>query len=58
MLPPILSENLCSLNPNVERLAFSTVFYMNSEGELVKDKEIKYGKSIIKSCAKMSYETA
>ena len=28
MLPRILCENLCSLNPDVERLAFSVFFYI------------------------------
>ena len=29
MLPRLLSENLCSLNPNVERLAYSVFFKMD-----------------------------
>ena len=29
MLPRLLCENLCSLNPGVERLAFSIFFQMN-----------------------------
>ncbi|KAL3314269.1 DIS3-like exonuclease 2 [Cichlidogyrus casuarinus] len=55
MLPPILSEQLCSLNPGVERLAFSVVFTIKSSGQLV-DQWI--GRSIIRSCSKLSYETA
>lgn len=58
MLPRLLCENLCSLNPNVERLAFSIFFKMNKDGEILEDQGIRYGKSIIKSCAKMSYGEA
>lgn len=32
MLPPLLCEELCSLNPGVERLAFSVVWDMDAEG--------------------------
>jgi exoribonuclease R len=37
MLPPILCEQLCSLNPDVDRLAFSCIWVMNSEGEMEPD---------------------
>jgi exoribonuclease R len=30
MLPPLLCEKLCSLNPNVDRLAYSILFKMDS----------------------------
>jgi len=56
MLPRLLCENLCSLNPGVERLAFSCFFHMNEQGDILRDMPIRYGKSIIKSCAKLSYE--
>lgn len=32
MLPRILCEKLCSLNPEVERLAFSCFFEITKEG--------------------------
>lgn len=35
MLPPILSENLCSLNPNTERLAFAYFSRLDKYGNLV-----------------------
>jgi len=57
MLPRLLCENLCSLNPNVERLAFSVTWRMNRNGELV-DKEPWFGRSIIRSCCKLDYATA
>ena len=55
MLPRILCENLCSLNPNVERLTFSIFFRMNENGDVL-DTPSKINKSIIKSYCKMSYE--
>jgi protein SSD1 len=38
MLPPLLSEELCSLVPDVERLTFSAFFIMNPEGHVVSKK--------------------
>lgn len=35
MLPSILSEHLCSLNPAVDRLAFSTTWEMTPTGDIV-----------------------
>jgi DIS3-like exonuclease 2 len=63
MLPRPLCEVACSLNENVERLAFSCVWIMNMDGTLEsKDKksgvEVWYGKSVIKSCARLDYATA
>lgn len=55
MLPPTLSEELCSLVPNVERLAFSAVFTMNKDAQVISS---WFGKSIIKSCAKLAYADA
>ena len=57
MLPSILCEQLCSLNPNVERLAFSCIWRMHSDGSLV-DENPWFGRTIIKSCAKLDYVTA
>jgi DIS3-like exonuclease 2 len=56
MLPRILCENLCSLNPQVERLAFSVFFYIKRDGEVLWDRPIRVHKTIIKSCAKLSYD--
>lgn len=55
MLPKILSENLCSLNPNEERLTFSVVWKMDDEAEV---KDTWFGRSIIHSCSQMAYEHA
>lgn len=55
MLPPILSHNLGSLNPGVDRLAFSIFWDINSAGEIL-DRWI--GRTIIRSCCKLSYDHA
>ncbi|ORY94051.1 hypothetical protein BCR43DRAFT_443784 [Syncephalastrum racemosum] len=55
MLPSLLCEQLCSLNPGVERLAFSVIWKMDSEGNVL---DTWFGRSIIKSCAKLAYDDA
>ncbi|KAI7906919.1 uncharacterized protein BX663DRAFT_426539 [Cokeromyces recurvatus] len=55
MLPSLLCEELCSLNPGVERLAFSVIWKMDDAGNI---KETWFGKTIIKSCAKLAYDDA
>ncbi|KAF8076455.1 SSD1 protein [Lyophyllum atratum] len=55
MLPPALSEQLCSLVPGQDRLAFSVIFTMNKDARVVKK---WFGKTIIKSAAKLSYQDA
>ncbi|GAN05030.1 RNB-domain-containing protein [Mucor ambiguus] len=55
MLPALLCEQLCSLNPGVERLAFSVIWKMDGAGNI---KDTWFGKSVIKSCAKLAYEDA
>ncbi|KAL1820502.1 hypothetical protein ACET3Z_015371 [Daucus carota] len=55
MLPSLLSENLGSLNPGVERLAFSIFWDINPTGEVL-DRWI--GRTIMQSCCKLSYEHA
>lgn len=55
MLPSLLCEELCSLNPGVDRLAFSVIWKMDSAGNV---KETWFGKTIIRSCAKLAYDDA
>ncbi|KAK9807135.1 hypothetical protein WJX73_009531 [Symbiochloris irregularis] len=55
MLPHKLCEELCSLNPGVDRLAFSIVWEMDEEGRVLSKWA---GRSIIRSCAKLSYAHA
>mmetsp|Transcript_24168 Transcript_24168/g.40011 ORF Transcript_24168/g.40011 Transcript_24168/m.40011 type:complete len:960 (-) Transcript_24168:67-2946(-) len=66
MLPRPLCEVACSLNENVERLAFSCVWKMNMDGTLANNnkkgggvpEDVWYGRSVIKSCARLDYATA
>jgi DIS3-like exonuclease 2 len=55
MLPRTLCENLCSLNPNEERLTFSVIWRLNANGDILSE---WFGRTIIKSCVKLSYEHA
>lgn len=55
MLPEVLSNDLCSLRPNEDRLAFSAVFEMNKDAHVVKE---WYGQTIIHSNKRFSYEEA
>ena len=55
MLPEVLSNDLCSLRPNEDRLAFSAVFEMNSQAGIVDE---WYGQTIIHSNRRFSYEDA
>lgn len=45
MLPPALSEQLCSLVPGQDRLAFSVIFTMNSDAKVLKK---WFGKTVIR----------
>ncbi|XP_059157006.1 DIS3-like exonuclease 2 [Physella acuta] len=55
MLPRLLCEQLCSLNPDEERLTFSVIWTLNEKGEIFDE---WYGRSVIRSCVKLSYEHA
>ncbi|CAD8185239.1 unnamed protein product [Paramecium octaurelia] len=55
MLPRILCEELCSLNKDFERLAFSVFFKITREGEVLWD-SFRAAKSVIRSCAQLSYD--
>lgn len=55
MLPPALSEQLCSLVAGEERLAFSVIFTLTSDARVIKK---WFGRTIIKSAAKLSYQDA
>eukprot|EP01084_Bolivina_argentea_P154212 268851_1 len=68
MLPHHLCQNLCSLNPDVDRLSYSIFVILNEEGHLIHregnilnnyyNKSPWFGKTIIKSQARLNYETA
>lgn len=55
MVPELLSSNLCSLRGGVERFAFSCVWTVDHEANII---ETKYFKSVIKSKKAMTYEEA
>ena len=57
MLPRLLSENLCSLKSNVDRLTYSVFFRLDLKtGYLVKDFDPVIKRSVIRSCAKWNYD--
>jgi ribonuclease R len=55
MLPEELSNDLCSLKPNEDRLAFSAVFTLTKDGNITKR---WFGKTIIHSDKRFTYQTA
>jgi ribonuclease R len=55
MLPEVLSNDLCSLRPNEDRLAFSAVFELDNDAHI---KNEWYGQTIIHSDKRFSYEEA
>jgi ribonuclease R len=54
MLPPELSNDLCSLKPNVDRLTYSAVFTL--DGHHIVDRW--FGRSVIHSVKRLTYEEA
>ncbi|ERJ60931.1 ribonuclease R [Sphingobacterium paucimobilis] len=55
MLPERLSNNLCSLRPNEDRLCFSAVFEMDDKANVV---DQWFGRTVIHSDRRFSYEDA
>lgn len=55
MLPHQLSGNVCSLKADEDRLAFSAIFRMNKNGEVL---ERKFAKTVIRSNRRFTYEEA
>ncbi len=53
MLPETLSNDICSLNPNTEKLTFSVVFTIDINGKLYKR---WIGETIIKSDRRFNYD--
>ncbi len=52
MLPPSLSNGICSLNGGEDRLAFSALMRISPEGDLL---DAKFCKSVINSCVRGVY---
>jgi exosome complex exonuclease DIS3/RRP44 len=55
MLPMLLGTDLCSLKPYVERFAFSALWEMTSDADIV---DVVFTKSVIRSREAFSYEQA
>ncbi|MEI6420408.1 MAG: ribonuclease R, partial [bacterium] len=55
MLPPVLSDDLCSLNERDDKLSFSAVFEIDNHGKVLSR---WFGKGIINSDKRFAYEEA
>jgi len=55
MLPEVLSNQLCSLRPNEDKLTFSVVFEMDEKGKVYKR---WFGRTVIHSDKRFTYEEA
>ncbi|MEE9348659.1 MAG: RNB domain-containing ribonuclease [Flavobacteriaceae bacterium] len=55
MLPEVLSNNVCSLRPNEEKLTFSAVFELDEKAHILNE---WFGRTIIYSDARFAYEEA
>jgi ribonuclease R len=55
MLPEKLSNGVCSLRPNEDKLTFSAVFHMDEHGKVLDE---WFGKTIIHSNRRFNYEEA
>lgn len=55
MLPEVLSNDLCSLNPREDKLCFSAVFEIDINGQITRE---WFGRTIINSDKRFTYEEA
>jgi ribonuclease R len=55
MLPEVLSNGLCSLRPNEDKLCFSAVFEMDDKAKVLKQ---WFGRTVIHSNRRFTYEEA
>ena len=55
MLPENLSNGLCSLRPDEDRLAFSVFAEINRDGSV---RKVRFGRSVIRSSARLTYREA
>ncbi|RSC94980.1 ribonuclease R [Tenacibaculum singaporense] len=55
MLPEMLSNGVCSLRPNEEKLTFSAVFEMNEKAQVINQ---WFGRTVIYSDKRFAYEEA
>lgn len=55
MLPENLSNGLCSLRPDEDRLAFSVFAQINRDGTI---RHVRFGRSVIRSAQRLTYRQA
>jgi ribonuclease R len=53
MLPEVLSNGLCSINPNVDRLCMTCELYVNREGKVTRS---RFFEGVMRSHARLTYE--
>ncbi len=55
MLPEILSNNVCSLRPNEDKLTFSSIFELDESGKV---HSVWFGRTVTRSDQRFAYEEA
>src|SRR3989338_11548099 len=55
MLPEVLSNDICSLNPREDKLTFSAVLTMSANGDIT---NVWLGRTVINSDKRFTYEEA
>ena len=55
MLPRLLCEHLCSLNPGNDKLTYSVMWTITPDGKIL---DQWFGRTVIRSCTKLSYQHA
>ncbi|MFA6432457.1 MAG: ribonuclease R [Candidatus Paceibacterota bacterium] len=55
MLPEVLSNDVCSLNPHEDKLSFSAIFVMDDKAHI---HERWFGRTVMNSTHRFTYETA
>jgi ribonuclease R len=55
MLPEVLSNDVCSLNPHEDKLTFSAIFVMDDNAQVI---ERWFGRTVMNSTHRFTYETA
>jgi ribonuclease R len=55
MLPEVLSNGLCSLNPAVDRLCMVCEMAFNAEGRMIRS---RFAEAVMRSQARLTYDTA
>jgi ribonuclease R len=55
MLPEVLSNDVCSLNPHEDKLSFSAIFIINDKAEIL---ERWFGRTVMNSDHRFTYESA